>query len=438
MSQSISPPSRTEWFTQSRFGMFIHWGTYALGARHEWLKRYENMTHERYQRYFEHFEPDLYDPRKWAAAAKKAGMRYVVLTAKHHEGFCLWNTAFTDYKATNTPYGRDLLTPYVEAFRAEGLKVGFYYSLIDWHHPDFTMDVHYPRYGKVTDEEMAAYNEGRDMSRYAAYMRDQVRELLTNFGKIDLMWFDFSYPQHEHGKGCDAWESEKLHALVRELQPDVLVDNRLDLPGSGDFTTPEQFQPSAPVTDKDGNPVVWEACQTFSGSWGYHRDEMTWKSPKQLIWMLVDGISKGGNLLLNVGPNARGELDERTQERLEAIGEWMRLHNRAIYGCVPAPAEIPTPADCRYTYNPETNRLYLHVFNWPFRNIHLGGLTDKIAYAQLLNDASEVLFQIISDHTGESEHNTMHDTTLKAGNVVFDIPTIAPNVEVPVIEIFLK
>ena len=207
-------PGDTAWFRHDRFGMFIHWGLYSMGARHEWLKNREEMDDARYQRYFDHFCPDQYDPRDWAKQAKAAGMKYVVITAKHHEGFCLWDSQYTDYKATNTPAGRDLLKEYVEAFRAEGLRIGFYYSLIDWHHPDFTIDPNHPL-RNLPEEKVRALNHGRDMHRYAEYMRNQVTELLTHYGKIDILWFDFSYSSHRPadkpwlvGKGKNDWESE--------------------------------------------------------------------------------------------------------------------------------------------------------------------------------------------------------------------------------------
>jgi len=415
------------WFTQDRFGMFIHWGTYTLAARHEWVKNKERIPDSEYRKYFELFDPDLYDPTEWARMARKAGMKYFVITTKHHEGFCLWDSAYTDYKAPNTPYGKDLLTPMVDAFRAEGLKVGFYYSLIDWHHPDFTVDKRHPMRDNADER---AKNDQRDMRRYAEYMRNQVRELLTQFGAIDILWFDFSYPG-EDGKGRDDWESEKLYDMVRELQPHVMIDNRLDLPGSGDFITPEQFQPASGLTDENGKPAVWEACQTFSGSWGYHRDEMSWKSVDQLLWMLIDGVSKGGNLLLNVGPTARGEFDYRARERLEGMGRWMHYHSRAIYGCRPAPDDIPTPPDCRYTYNPATNRLYLHILAWPFKSIYCPGLADRVEYAQFLHDASEVRLSVPREATWESMEN--HPTPVSV-----NIPTVKPNVDVPVVEFFLK
>ena len=419
----------TAWFTEARLGMFIHWGTYALGARHEWLKNRERMTDEKYQRYFDHFDPDLYDPAEWARMAKQAGMRYVVVTAKHHEGFCLWDSAHTDYKASKTPFGRDALAPLVDAFRAEGIRIGFYYSLIDWHHPQFPVDSMHPRRDDTPYREA---NNDRNMAIYSEYMRNQVTELLTSFGQIDIIWFDFSYPG-EDGKGRDDWESEKLVRVVRSHQPTIIIDNRLDLPGSADIITPEQYQPQAEITDEDGNPVVWEACQTLSGSWGYHRDEATWKSNGQLLGMLIDGVSKNGNLLLNVGPTSRGEFDDRAVASLDGIGKWMRRHGRSIYGCGAAPEELETPIDCRYTYNAETNRLYLHIFAWPFKSIVLPGLSSRVEYAQLLNDGSEVLYQNQDDYIeGHMQQRTPKNA------ISIELPVVKPNVEIPVVELFLK
>ena len=419
----------TKWFVRDRFGMFIHWGTYAQGARHEWLKNQEKMTDARYQRYFEHFDPDLYEPREWARLAKQAGMKYFVITTKHHEGFCLWDSRHTDYKATKTPCGKDLLKPMVKAFRDEGLRVGFYYSLIDWHHPEFPVDRVHPQ---RDDAEFRKQTKGRDVRKYAKYLHNQVHELLTDFGEIDILWFDFSYPG-EDGKGRDDWQSEKLVKMVRKLQPNIIIDNRLDLPGAGDIETPEQFIPAEGLKDEDGKPVVWEGCQTFSGSWGYHRDESTWKSVPMLVQMLVEHVSKGGNLLLNVGPTARGEFDARARERLEGMGTWMRRHGRAIYGCTFAPDGLTPPTDCRYTFNPKTGRLYLHLFAWPFKSIHLPGLAGKVAYAQLLNDASELLFR---DQKG-APHPGLRGAT-PAGALTLDLPVVQPDVVVPVIELFLK
>jgi len=415
-----------EWFVQSRFGMFIHWGLYALPARHEWVKQHERITNEDYEKYFSHFDPDLYDPKAWAKAAKAAGMEYFVITTKHHEGFCLWDSDLTDYKATNTPYGKDLLAPMVEAFRAEGLKVGFYHSLIDWHHPDYIVDDLHPQRDHPDREKM---NVGREPARYAEYLHGQVRELLTRFGKIDILWFDFSYPSRENeggkpwiGKGRDDWKSKELIQMIRSLQPDILLDDRLDLsedPEGWDFTTPEQFQPDG-WRVIDGQRVTWEACQTFSGSWGYHRDEESWKSVDLLVRMLVDNVANGGNLLLNVGPTARGEFDYRALERLSGMGEWMHRHARAIKGSSMAPASFSIPPDCRLTYNESLGRIYVHLFAWPFEKLRLEGWAAKVEYAQLLNDASEVRFNVEGD------------------DVSLHLPIKKPNVAIPVVEIYLK
>lgn len=432
----IQRPTATEgdtsWFVRDRFGLFIHWGLYALAARHEWVKHNEQIPDDVYQKYFKRFDPDLYDPEVWAAAAAGAGMKYFVVTTKHHEGFCLWDSQLTDYKAPNTPAGRDLLRPMVEAFRAQGLRTGFYHSLIDWHHPDYVIDPHIGPYR--AHPERARMNEGRDQAKYAQYLHGQVRELLTQYGNVDILWFDFSYPKPDGtGKGHDDWQSEKLLALVRELQPHVILNDRLDLDHGWDMKTPEQFQPREWVRI-NGQPVVWEACQTFSGSWGYHRDEESWKSVEQLLHMLIDGVSKGGNLLLNVGPTGRGEFDERALSRLAGMGEWMRRHSRSIYDCTQAPAEFQTPPDCRFTYNPTRNRLYLHLLAWPFRHVHLEGLADRVEYAQLLHDASEVK---LLKRVPEAEYGSMKESR-EASLLTLELPVRKPNVTVPVVELFLK
>jgi len=421
---------RMLWWTEARFGMFIHWGTYAMAARHEWVKNRERMTDEEYQKYFDLFDPDLYNPAEWARAAKNAGMKYFVITSKHHEGFCLWDSKYTDYKATNTPYGKDLLRPMIEAFRAEGLRVGLYYSLIDWHHPEYTIDRIHPMRDNKEFREM---NKDRDMDKYVEYLFNQVKELLTEFGQIDCLFLDFSFPG-EDGKGRDDWQSEKLLKMVRELQPNIIVNDRLDLldvPGGWDFRTPEQFMPTQWV-EHNGEKVPWETCQTFSGSWGYHRDENTWKTDRQVITMLIETVSKGGNLLMNVGPTARGTFDDRAMAKLEAYGKWMKLHNRSIYGCTQAPEEFKVPKNCFLTYNPKTNRLYIHVMEWPFKALHLEDYAGKVKYAQLLNDASEVKFAARRGAWMAKEKG------FTEGTLTLQPPVQPPDVTVPVIELILK
>ena len=349
----------------------------------------------------------------------------------------------TDYKAPNTPCGKDLLTPMVDAFRAQDMKVGFYHSLIDWHHPEYVIDNRNHPMRRLADAERAKLNAQRDQDKYAKYLHGQVRELLTRFGKVDVLWFDFSFPfnenpqDHSQGKSRYSWQSEELYALVRELMPEIVLNDRLNMEGGWDIKTPEQFQPRSWVHVK-GQPVVWEACQTFSGSWGYHRDETSWKSVEGLVQMLIDTVSKGGNLLLNVGPTGRGEFDYRALDRLAGMGEWMKRHDRAIYGCTQAPAEFKCPPDCRLTYNPDTNRLYIHLFAWPFRHLHLEGPAwQRVEYAQLLNDASEVLIKGLEPWQLEAG-SSVSPTAGAESLITLTVPIQKPPVTVPVIELFLK
>jgi alpha-L-fucosidase len=287
-------------------------------------------------------------------------------------------------------------------------------------------------------------NEGRDPKKYAQYLHGQVRELLTDYGRIDVLFYDFSYPKRDEtgqarpwlGKGREEWESEKLLALTRELQPHIVVNDRLDLieQGGWDYRTPEQYVPKEGVT-MNGKPVPWEACHTFSGSWGYHRDETSWKSAAQLVEMLIDTVSKDGNLLLNVGPTARGQFDYRAVERLAGMGEWMKQHARSIYGCGPAPAEFQTPKDCRLTYHAKARRLYVHVLAWPIQHLHLEGMGGKVAYAQLLHDASEVRMM----EGGPAGHVVGPvDLKVAGGLLTLNLPIPKPNVTVPVVELYLK
>jgi alpha-L-fucosidase len=240
----VQKKTRMQWWTDARFGMFIHWGLYSLAARHEWVKHNEAMTNEEYQKYFDQFNPDMFDPTKWAKEAKAAGMKYAVLTTKHHEGFCLFDSKYTDYKATNTQAKRDLVREYVNAFRSQGLKVGFYYSLLDWHHPDYTMDNCHPLVQKDTSKaNYARLNKGRDMAIYRQYLIHQITELLTNYGKIDVIWLDWSWSKEDQakgvGKGAKDWGSVELIKLIRKLQPGIIVNNRLDL---GDYKDGADFE----------------------------------------------------------------------------------------------------------------------------------------------------------------------------------------------------
>ncbi|HVS93548.1 MAG TPA: alpha-L-fucosidase [Mucilaginibacter sp.] len=413
---------RMEWWTDARFGMFIHWGLYSLGARHEWLKHNEHMTNEEYEKYFKRFDPDHFDPHKWARAAKAAGMKYAVLTTKHHEGFCLFDSKYTDYKAMNTPAHRDLVKEYVQAFREEGLKVGFYYSLLDWHHPDYTADDAYPL--TQVDTSQANYdriNKGRDMNKYREYLRNQVRELMTNYGKIDILWLDWSWDKGaKHGKWGKDWDAVNLLKMVRQLQPGIIVNNRLglyDYSDGGDFETPEQV--GTKELDKYRGHT-FETCQTFSGSWGYYRDENTWKTHRQLLDLLISSVSNGGNLILNVGPTARGEFDYRATNALDSMAYWMHANSQAIYDCTYAPASYKVPEGTKLTYNPKTKKLYVMLYDYPADGkLKLPGYAGKIKYAQFLNDYSELKY---SDDGSNTE---------------LKLPKMKPPYDIPVVELDL-
>ena len=412
-----------ERFQERRFGMFVHWGAYAVAARNEWMRNREKTSDADYQRYVDHFDPDLYDPAAWAALGSEAGMRYGVLTAKHHDGYCLWPTDQTGYRSR-----RDLVGPFLKALRERGMGAGLYYSLIDWHHPQFPIDGLHP----LRDDPPA---DPRDIAVYRSYLHAQVRELLTRYGTIDQLFLDFSYVGHVHegqevwgGKGAADWGSAELLAMIRTLQPGLLVNDRMDVPG--DFVTPEQYQPSAPMT-VDGRPVLWEACQTMNGSWGYDRENRDFKSVGLLVRMLIDTVAKDGNLLLNVGPNARGEVDPSSADRLRGIGRWMRLHQRSIHGC--GPSSFTAPPDCRFTQRGD--RLYLHLFAWPFDAVHLPGLAGRVKYAQFLNDASEVRREVFDP---DREAYATSSAGQPPGTLTLLLPTRKPDVEVPVIELFLR
>ncbi|MBS4220434.1 alpha-L-fucosidase [Bacillus sp. FJAT-49711] len=378
---------RTKWFLDDRFGMFIHWGLYAIPARGEWVRSVERISNEDYEEYFEEFNPSHYNPREWARAAKEAGQKYAVLTTKHHDGFCLFDSKLTDYKATNTPANKDLIKEYVEAFREEGLKVGFYYSIIDWHHED------YPAFGDrnhpMRDNE-SFREKDINFEQYLEYMHGQVKELLTNYGKIDIMWFDFSYDDMTGEK----WKATELIQMIRDIQPDIIIDNRLggNIKSStpeiyaGDFYSPEQIVPPEGIIDENGEQIPWEACITLNDNWGYHSKDKNYKSTKQVIRTLVECVSKNGNLLLNVGPDARGIIPEESLKILQEVGKWMIRNGESIYGC--KAANLPKPEWGRYTKN--GNKLYAHVFDRGIGPIYFAGLKGKIKKARLLADGSEL------------------------------------------------
>lgn len=425
----------TVWFEHDRFGMFIHFGLYSAAARHEWIKTKETIPDEEYDKYFRHFDPDLFDAKEWARKAKAAGMKYAVLTTKHHEGFCLFDSKYTDFKSTNTPAKKDFAKEFVEAFRAEGLKVGFYYSLLDWHHPDYQIDIFHSRREDPDGEEQ---NKTRDMGRYKEYLHNQVRELMTNYGKIDIFWFDFTYPSMDSIRNeynqfaiktykewmpwttAETWDAENLIKMMRSINPDIIINNRAGIPQ--DITTPEQTLtskwPAYPGTDE---LYTWESCQTFSGSWGYYRDEMSWKTPEMLIRVLLQCVCNGGNLIMNVGPTGRGCFDHRADAALETYAKWMKYNSRSIYGCTKAEAEFEAPVGTVLTQSEDGSRLYIHLVDYPYSELKMKDMAGKIDYAQFLHDASEIRFRENAD-----------------GTVNFLIPGIKPDQTISVVEVFLK
>jgi len=374
--------SKTKWFEYDRFGMFIHWGIYAIPARGEWVRSVEKISVEDYQIFFDNFDPVDYDPVAWAKAAKEAGMKYAVMTAKHHDGFCLFDSKLTDYKATNTKAKRDLIREYVDAFRAEGLKVGFYYSLLDWHHPDYP---HYNEPNHPMRDNEAFKGKKHDLDNYLDYMHGQVRELCTNYGKIDIFWFDFSYDN----MSGEAWRATELVRMVRGYWPDVLIDNRLEGAGhgygslmtdnpsefSGDFICPEQIIPLDGFRTESGKPILWEACITMNNNWGYSALDKNFKPAEMLIRKLVECVSKGGNLLLNIGPDAKGNIPDESLDILAKIGSWMKKNNESIYGC--GCTGIEKPEFGRITRNGKF--LYYHVMESQINAVPLPGIKrDKI------------------------------------------------------------
>jgi len=380
---------RTQWWRDARFGMFIHFGAYAVPARGEWVKSNERLTTEQYQVWVDAFHPDDYDPVKWARIAKAAGMKYAVMTAKHHDGFCLFDSRLTDYDIARNMPGRDLVREFLDAFRAEGLKVGLYYSVIDWHHPD------YPNVGNHPMRDNREWAAGKQFNwdRYLAYLHGQVEELVTRYGRLDILWFDYSFDDYSGEK----WKAADLVAMVRRNQPGVILNNRLvvnagvstegrEVTGFGDFETPEQGIPAVPLQDRYGNPIPWETCLTLNNNWGYHAADSDWKSPETVVHALVECVSKNGNLLLNVGPNARGEIPEPSVAILTEVGKWMQRHGESIYGC--GASEFARPEWGRFTQR--GNLLYAHWMYPRIGAVNLPGFADKVKMARLLMDGSEL------------------------------------------------
>jgi alpha-L-fucosidase len=372
-SQAATRAQRMAWWHQAKFGMFIHWGLYSVIGQHEWALEVEGIPIPQYELLAKNFHPKPNAARDWARLAKAAGQKYMVMTTKHHEGFCHWDTKLTDYCAPKQGPGRDLVREFVEAARAEGLRVGFYYSLMDWHHPD----------GAICKTDLAA------RKRFVEYTHGLIRELLTNYGKIDILWYDVDWPLTPA-----EWESERMNKMVFELQPEIIVNNRNGL--EGDFSTPEQEVRAA----KNGRP--WESCMTLNDSWGFNRFDDAWKTPKTIVANLANCARGGGNYLLNIGPMPDGAIPGASVTVLEAVGKWLDTNGKAIYGTERGDFSWNTNAN----YTRRGNTLYILQQFWPGHSpaaewlsffqpqavIALGGLKAKALSAKILKTGEPIKF----------------------------------------------
>jgi alpha-L-fucosidase len=349
---------RMKWWHEARFGMFIHWGLYSTLERHEWAMENEGIPVAEYEQYAKTFKPKPNTARAWAKLAKQAGQKYMVMTTKHHEGFCLFNSKLTDYCAPKQGPGRDLVAEYVEAARAEGRRVGFYYSLMDWHHPDGARC--------ATDEQARR--------RFVDYIHGQIHELLSNYGKIDVLWYDVAWPLDAKG-----WESEKMNDMVFKLQPDIIVNNRNQL--DGDFATPEQRI--------QAEKRAWETCMTMNGSWGYQRADDDWKSPKTVVRNLITCARDTGNYLLNIGPKPDGSIPEESVRIMSSVGKWMDRNGQSIYQ-----SDVCQPSRSNYASFTRTgNTLYMHVHFWPGSTAVIAGLMTRVKSARMLASGQDVKFE---------------------------------------------
>jgi alpha-L-fucosidase len=358
--------ARMQWWNEARFGLFIHWGLYAIPAGEwggktthgEWIRTTARIPVDVYEGFVRHFNPVRFDADEWVRMAKDAGMKYIVITSKHHDGFCLFDSKQTDFDVMSTPFKRDILKELADACRKQGIRICWYHSIMDWHHPDYL-----PR--RIWEKDRPT--EGADFDRYVQYMKNQLRELVTHYGEIGVLWFD--------GEWESTWNTKRgldLYTYVRGLQPDIIINNRVGAGRSGmqgftkegefagDYATPEQEVPSTGIPG-----VYWETCMTMNDNWGYNKNDQHWKSSTELIRHLVDIASKGGNFLLNVGPTAEGVFPPPSVDRLRDIGRWMKPNHESIYGTSASPFPLLSWGRCTRKALPEGTRLYLHVFNYP-------------------------------------------------------------------------
>lgn len=354
------------WFKSTRFGMFVHWGhSSQRGYELSWplvggvfsLPYCQSVPVEEYHSTALTFNPSQYDPQAWARLAKRLGMQYAILTAKHHDGFAMFHTQHSEFSIEYAPYSNDIVQEFVEAMRSEGLRVGLYYSLSDWHHPDYPA---FTEADKPYRFDSLPQPTPQQWERFSEFLFAQLRELLTNYGQIDILWFDGSWERTP-----EQWRTSQLHQMIRELQPDILINDRL--PGFGDYDTPEQFVPSQ-VPERD-----WETCLTINESWGYNPTDTHFKSARQLIHTLCEVAGKGGKLLLNVSPQGDGQIQPQLCNLLTEIESWMAKYAESIIDTEPG-------LEPWQFYGPSTrsgDRIYLHLLMKPYETITVRGVPIK-------------------------------------------------------------
>ncbi len=386
---ALEHDARMQWWREARFGLFIHWGLYAIPAGEwqgatnhaEWIRTTAQIPLAQYDKFVGQFNPVKFNAEDWVRTAKAAGAKYIVITSKHHDGFCLFQSAHSDFDVASTPFKRDILKELADACHRQGLQICWYYSIMDWHHPDYL-----PRRDWEKDRPV----QGADFARYITYMKSELRELLTNYGKIGVLWFD--------GEWESTWNQaygRDLYTYVRSLQPEILVNNRVGAGRSGmegltkegefggDFGTPEQQIPATGLPGTD-----WESCMTMNDHWGYNSHDNNWKSTRTLIRMLADTASKGGNLLLNVGPTSEGLFPQPSVDRLREIGQWMNVNSEAIYGTQASQFKKLDWGRCTTKSISGGTRLYLHVFDWPQDGrLTVPGIFNEPKQAYMLSDS---------------------------------------------------
>lgn len=363
-------PDRLQWFRDAKFGLFIHWGVYSMIGREEWARELLQIPLKEYQYYADNFNPVDFDPDAWAALAKDAGVKYIVITSKHHDGFSIFDSQYTDYDIMKAKYGQDVLGPLAASCKKAGVPLGFYYSIMDWHHADYL-----PRRPWETDRSA----KGADFGRYMDFATNQLKELVTKYDPA-VLWFDGEW---EHSN--EEQRAFAIEKILLGLKPTLLINDRLFKrePGHGDFGTPENFVPATGILNPDGSPRLWEACYTMNwNGWGYNRTETEFHSASQLIRQLIEIVSKGGNLLLNVGPQPDGRIQADFVARLKRMGEWLKTNGEAIYGTTASVFErLPFFGRCTV----KCNKLYIHVMGWPADGrIRLPGLKTDVKKTYLL------------------------------------------------------